>query len=175
MHVRRLFAVVCLTLSGLLLLAGCSNDPTVPPATSAPVPAATLPPTQQPTPVPTPTPMEQPTPEPTATPVPTSTPEPTATPEASKDEEKPGPSRVPGMDLDLTEREVSVTFDAGGETKEVVIASPEGQDVLKTGDVVKTGADEEVRTDITVEGFSRIVRTAPVRSGRWATLKRRER
>ena len=32
---------------------------------------------------------------------------------------------------------------------------------MKTGDVVKTGADEEVRTDITVEGFSRIVRTAP--------------
>ena len=65
------------------------------------------------------------------------------------------------MELDPAEREVSVTFDAGGETKEVVIASPEGQDVLKTGDVVKTGADEEVRTDITVEGFSRIVRTAP--------------
>ena len=74
MSVRRLVAVVCLTLSGLLLLAGCSNDPTVPPATSAPVPAATLPPTQQPTPVPTPTPTEQPTPEPTATPEPTPTP-----------------------------------------------------------------------------------------------------
>ena len=80
MSVSRLVAVVGLTLSGLLLLAACSNDATVPAATSAPVAVATLPPTQQPTPVPTPTPTEQPTPEPAATSEPTPTPEPTPEP-----------------------------------------------------------------------------------------------
>ena len=41
MSIRRLVAVVCLTLSGLMLLAACSNDATAPSATSAPAPVAT--------------------------------------------------------------------------------------------------------------------------------------
>jgi hypothetical protein len=68
LSVSRVVAVVCLTLSGLLLLASCSNDTTVPSERSAPVPVVTLPPIQQPTPVPTQTPTERSTPEPTATP-----------------------------------------------------------------------------------------------------------
>ena len=40
MSIRRLVAIVCLTLSGLMLLAACSNGATLPFAKSAPAPVA---------------------------------------------------------------------------------------------------------------------------------------
>ena len=85
---RRVLTVVYLTLSGLVLLAACSNDVAAPSAIFAPTLVATLPPAEQPTPVPTPTPIRTPsvtaTPTPPPTPSlipPTSNPTPTPAPE----------------------------------------------------------------------------------------------
>jgi len=87
---------LALLLAAMLLLAGCTTDPTgntlagpAPSSTLAP-PPATAPPTATPTPSPTPEPPT-PTPEPTATPVPpTATPEPTTTPEPTEPPESDG-------------------------------------------------------------------------------------
>ena len=81
----------CMMLS-VMLLAGCSDEPTpspdakiFPSHTATPSPAPTATPTQTPTPTNTPSPVPTATPTPTATatptPVPTATPTPTATPQ----------------------------------------------------------------------------------------------
>ena len=59
------------------------------------------------------------------------------------------------------ETEVSSTFEVAGETKAVVIESRSDGSVIKEGEVIKTGATEEITTDITVDGTTRMMRTSP--------------
>ena len=68
---------------------------------------------------------------------------------------------MPGLDPSLAETDISGTFEVAGETKSVVIESGTDGSVIKEGDVIKTGSTEEVTTDITVDGTTRMMRTSP--------------
>jgi Tol biopolymer transport system component len=95
----------------------------------------------------------------------TAIPEPaTAAPTKEKAEPSAVDARLDGPDRlfeEVEEVEVSATFEVGGETKEVIIASGTDGEVLKEGDVIKTDSTEEVTTDITVDGTTRMMRTSP--------------
>ncbi len=95
----------------------------------------------------------------------TALPEPaTAAPTKEKAEPSAVDARLDGPDRlfeEVEEVEVSATFEVGGKTKSVIIESGTDGVVLKKGDVIKTDSTEEVTTDITVDGTTRMMRTSP--------------
>jgi Tol biopolymer transport system component len=146
---HRPFLTFALTLTAVFLLIACGNtsDPIV-------TPTSTLESTSvESTAIPEPA-TAAPTTESTALPA-------TAAPTKEKAEPSAVDAPLDGPDRLFEEVEVSATFEVGGETKEVIIASGTDGVVLKEGDVVKTDSTEEVATDITVDGTTRMVRTSP--------------
>ena len=149
MFTHRPFLTFALTLTAVFLLIACGNtsDPIV-------TPTSTLESTSvESTAIPEPA-TAAPTTESTAIPA-------TAAPTKEKAEPSAVDAPLDGPDRLFEEVEVSATFEVGGETKEVIIASGTDGEVLKEGDVVKTDSTEEVATDITVDGTTRMVRTSP--------------
>ncbi len=139
MFTHRPFLTFALTLTAVFLLIACGNtsDPIVTPTST----------------------LESTSVESTALPEPA-----TAAPTKEKAEPSAVDARLDGPDRlfeEVEEVEVSATFEVGGKTKSVIIESGTDGVVLKKGDVIKTDSTEEVTTDITVDGTTRMMRTSP--------------